>query len=67
MTDFEIKAKELGARAQRSGKQSIPVLDADLMDLVSEANPTGVVGHPMTIKIFVAWSQGWHAANRANS
>jgi hypothetical protein len=50
-----IKAAILGTIAFKSGKQSIPALDAELLKLIKENN--------CTISLLKSWSDSWHAAN----
>jgi hypothetical protein len=60
------EAVRLGKEAHKKGRQCVPAHDKALLALTAAANPTGVVGHPMTLKLLHEWSRAWHAANLAS-
>jgi hypothetical protein len=60
------EAKKLGTLAHKNGRKCVPAHDASFLPFTREANPSGEIGHPMTIKILHAWLRGWHAANLAS-
>jgi hypothetical protein len=60
------EAKKLGTLAHKNGRKCVPAHDAALLALTREANPSGEIGHPMTVKILEAWSRAWHTAYLAS-
>jgi hypothetical protein len=60
------EAKRLGTLARKNGRKCVPAHDAALLALTRVANPSGEIGHPMTVQILDAWSRAWHTANLAS-
>ena len=60
MNTQEFAAAVLGTQAFRDGKQPVPVLDKQLMQLVAQ-NPNKEIG--ASAPLLAAWSNAWHLAN----
>jgi hypothetical protein len=54
---LERRAAKLGSEAFGRGIMA-PALDNDMLDLMREVNPTGLVGNPHTLAVLKAWHSG---------
>jgi hypothetical protein len=54
---LEKRAAKLGAAAFERGLMA-PALDNDMLDLMREVNPSGIVGDPHTVAVLKAWHSG---------